>query len=46
MVDIEKAHIQGVLNSVSWNKNIAARILGISLKTLYTKIRQYDLAKE
>ncbi|HCA80481.1 MAG TPA: sigma-54-dependent Fis family transcriptional regulator [Bacteroidetes bacterium] len=45
MVDIEKAHIHGVLNSVSWNKNIAAKILGISLKTLYTKIRQYDLTK-
>lgn len=46
MVDIEKAHINGVLKSVNWNKNIAAKILGISLKTLYTKIRQYDLTKE
>jgi len=45
MVDIEKAHIDGVLKSVSWNKNVAAKILGISLKTLYTKIRQYDLVK-
>jgi DNA-binding NtrC family response regulator len=45
MVEIEKAHIDGVLKSVSWNKNIAAKILGISLKTLYTKIQQYDLAK-
>jgi DNA-binding NtrC family response regulator len=46
MVDIEKAHIDGVLKSVSWNKNIAAKILGISLKTLYTKIQQYDLTKD
>ncbi|TSA24499.1 sigma-54-dependent Fis family transcriptional regulator [bacterium] len=45
MVEIEKAHIDGVLKSVSWNKNIAAKILGISLKTLYTKIQQYDLTK-
>lgn len=45
MVEIEKAHINGVLKSVSWNKNIAAKILGISLKTLYTKIQQYDLTK-
>jgi len=45
MTDIEKAHIDGVLKSVSWNKNIAAKILGISLKTLYTKIQQYDLTK-
>jgi two-component system response regulator AtoC len=45
MTEIEKAHIDGVLKSVSWNKNIAAKILGISLKTLYTKIQQYDLIK-
>jgi DNA-binding NtrC family response regulator len=45
MVEIEKAHIDGVLKSVSWNKTIAAKILGISLKTLYTKIQQYDLTK-
>ena len=45
MTEIEKAHIDGVLKSVSWNKNIAAKILGISLKTLYTKIQQYDLTK-
>jgi len=46
MRDIEKAHLQGVLKSVQWNKNIAAKILGISLKTLYTKIQQYNLTKE
>ena len=45
MVEIEKAHIDGVLKSVGWNKNVAAKILGISLKTLYTKIQQYDLTK-
>ena len=45
MIEIEKAHIDGVLKSVSWNKNIAAKILGISLKTLYTKIQQYELTK-
>jgi len=33
------------LKSVSWKKTIAAKILGISLKTLYTKIQQYDLTK-
>ena len=45
MVAIEKAHIDGVLKSVGWNKNMAAKILGISLKTLYTKIQQFDLTK-
>jgi DNA-binding NtrC family response regulator len=44
--DIEKAHISGVLKTVGWNKNTAAQILSISLKTLYTKIQQYNLTKE
>lgn len=44
--DIEKVHIAGVLKIVGWNKNTAAQILGISLKTLYTKIQQYNLTKE
>ncbi|MEX0602358.1 MAG: sigma-54 dependent transcriptional regulator [Bacteroidota bacterium] len=46
MRDIEKAHIEGLLRLVHWNKNTAAKILGISLKTLYTKIQQYNLSKE
>jgi DNA-binding NtrC family response regulator len=46
MREIEKAHIDGVLKTVGWNKNTAAKILGISLKTLYTKIQQYNLTKE
>jgi DNA-binding NtrC family response regulator len=46
MDEIEKVHIDGVLKSVGWNKNIAAKILGISLKTLYTKIQQYSLTRE
>ena len=43
--EIEKVHIAGVLKTVGWNKNTAAQILGISLKTLYTKIQQYNLIK-
>jgi DNA-binding NtrC family response regulator len=46
MHDLEKVHIDGVLKTVGWNKNTAAQILGISLKTLYTKIQQYNLTKE
>lgn len=46
MRDIEKAHMDGVLETVNWNKNVAAKILGISLKTLYTKIQQYNLSKK
>ena len=44
--DIEKAHIAGVLKIVGWNKNTASKILNISLKTLYTKIQQYNLTKD
>jgi two-component system NtrC family response regulator len=44
--EVEKAHIAGVLTSVNWNKSTASQILGISLKTLYTKIQQYNLTKE
>ena len=43
--EIEKIHIAGVLKTVGWNKNTASQILGISLKTLYTKIQQYNLTK-
>jgi two-component system response regulator AtoC len=43
--EIEKVHIAGVLKTVGWNKNTASQILGISLKTLYTKIQQYNLTK-
>ena len=42
--DIEKAHIRGVLQSVGSNKTLAAKILNISLKTLYTKIGKYQIA--
>jgi DNA-binding NtrC family response regulator len=43
--EIEKFHIAGVLKTVGWNKNTASQILGISLKTLYTKIQQFNLTK-
>ncbi|MEK6650946.1 MAG: sigma-54 dependent transcriptional regulator [Bacteroidota bacterium] len=46
MHEVERAHIQGVLDLVGWNKTTAAQVLGISLKTLYTKITTYDLTKE
>ncbi len=44
--EIERNHIHGVLKLVHWNKVAAAEILGISLKTLYTKITTYELTKE
>ncbi|MCW5896822.1 MAG: sigma-54-dependent Fis family transcriptional regulator [Bacteroidetes bacterium] len=41
--EIERMHIEAVLRSLRGNKTETAKILGISLKTLYTKIQQYQL---
>jgi DNA-binding NtrC family response regulator len=41
--EIERFHIEGVLKSFRGNKAEAAKILGISLKTLYTKLQQYGI---
>jgi len=41
--EIERMHIEGVLRSFRGNKAESAKILGISLKTLYTKIQQYQI---
>ncbi len=41
--EIERIHIEGVLRSFRGNKTESAKILGISLKTLYTKIQQYQI---
>jgi DNA-binding NtrC family response regulator len=41
--ELERIHITAVLQNVSGDKKLAAKLLGISLKTLYTKISQYNL---
>lgn len=41
--DIEKVHIRKALNIHNWNRENTARALGISQKTLYTKIKKYSL---
>lgn len=41
--ELEGRYIQHVLTSVSGNKTIAARILGLDRKTLYRKIEKYGL---
>ena len=43
--DMQKAHVEAVLNSVKWNKDLASKILGINVKTLYSKIQSYNLAE-
>ncbi|MFH1135246.1 MAG: sigma-54 dependent transcriptional regulator [Pseudomonadota bacterium] len=41
--NLEKKHIQGTLDHFEWNKTQAARVLGISLPTLRSKIKKYGL---
>ncbi|MBI5475608.1 MAG: sigma-54-dependent Fis family transcriptional regulator [Ignavibacteriales bacterium] len=41
--ELERCHIGAVLQNVSGDKKLAAKLLGISLKTLYTKISHYNL---
>ena len=43
MEDVEKFHIKKVLIYNDWNREKTAHDLGISLKTLYTKIKKYNL---
>ncbi len=44
MAEVEKEHIAHVLKYVSWNKQRAASILGITRPTLNAKIEKYHLA--
>lgn len=41
--EVEKRHIQLVLDYTGWDKKQAAEILGISLRNLYRKIETYNL---
>jgi DNA-binding NtrC family response regulator len=41
--DIEKLHIEKVLKKNNWNRVKTARVLGITPKTLYLKIKRYGI---
>ena len=41
--NIEEIYIKRALNFHNWNRENTARALGISQKTLYTKIKKYNL---
>ncbi|PKP09016.1 MAG: Fis family transcriptional regulator [Bacteroidetes bacterium HGW-Bacteroidetes-4] len=44
--DLEKRHIQFILNKYNWNISRAAKVLSIDRVTLYNKIKKYDLKSE
>ncbi len=46
LAEIEKNHIQTVLNMLDYNHTLAAKKLGISRSTLWRKIKEYHLEKE
>ena len=41
--EVERMHIEGVLKNLRGNKAESSKVLGISLKTLYTKLQQYQI---
>jgi DNA-binding NtrC family response regulator len=43
--ELERQHIRAVLEQTSWHQGNAAKILGISSKTLYRKIREYGFVR-
>ncbi len=46
LADIEKSHIKLILDEVDWDKQEAAKILGIAKTTLYNKIETYGLVEK
>ena len=45
LMEVEKAHIQQILNDNQWNISRSATILGIDRSTLYSKIKRYNIQK-
>ncbi|MGH7618894.1 MAG: sigma-54-dependent transcriptional regulator [Gemmatimonadaceae bacterium] len=45
LADLERQHIGAVLAQTNWHQGNAAKILGISSKTLYRKIREYGFER-
>lgn len=44
--DIERSYIIKVLKETGWNQSKASQILGIDRKTLYLKLKKYDIKGE
>ncbi len=45
LMDLERQHIDAVLAQTNWHQGNAAKVLGISSKTLYRKIREYGFQR-
>jgi two-component system response regulator HydG len=43
MADVERIHIANTLKLTAGNREKAARMLGIGARTLYRKLKEYDL---
>jgi DNA-binding NtrC family response regulator len=44
--DMEKVHIEHILNKYDWNISRSAKALNIDRATLYSKIKKYDLSQQ
>jgi DNA-binding NtrC family response regulator len=44
--EVEKIHIERVLQANHWNQSAAAQVLGVDRKTLRSKVREFHLAKD
>jgi two-component system response regulator AtoC len=45
LAELERRHIESVLHNTNWHQGKAASALGISSKTLYRKIREYNFKR-
>ncbi len=45
LAELERRHIESVLHNTNWHQGKAASTLGISSKTLYRKIREYNFRR-
>ena len=45
LAELERRHIESVLHNTNWHQGKAAAALGISSKTLYRKIREYNFRR-
>jgi two-component system, NtrC family, response regulator AtoC len=45
LAEVERRHVEHVLGATGWNKSRTARILGVDIKTLNKKIRDFSLGR-